>query len=245
MSAAELSSAATRHPWDWYVEQPWVTEKLIEALGPDQFGEMVWDPACGRGNLLSCFEEYWTFSRIEKKADGPRQYLDKVLGSDICFRGYERQWRDHNDIAHWNFLSDDGRQARGFPLYRYENHHLSIVSNPPYSQQAGKLVRGLAEEFCRKALTIATHKVCMLLPLKWMAGEARQRFLAEYPPRFYLILNERPSMPPGNMIEQLGDKAFKRGKVDYMWVVWDKQVVTLPGETRTIHITPRPKEERV
>ena len=51
-------------------------------------------------------------------------------------------------------------------------------------------------------------------------------------------------MPPGDMIEKMGDQAFKRGKVDYMWVVWDKQVVTLPGETRTIHIAPRSKEER-
>jgi hypothetical protein len=30
-------------------------------------------------------------------------------------------------------------------------------------------------------------------------------------------------MPPGNIIEQLGDNAYDHGKIDYMWVVWDKR----------------------
>ena len=37
------------------------------------------------------------------------------------------------------------------------------------------------------------------------------------------VLTERPSMPPGDQIEELGDLAFERGKIDYVWILWDKR----------------------
>ena len=223
MSAAELSNAATRHPWDWYVEQPWVTEQLINTLPVNYFDETtIYDPCCGRGTIPRVFSN-------------PHRY--DAIGSDLF-----KRWPDHQTLFRCDFRSKSAGEI--IHSAGLDEKNISIVSNFPYSQQDGKLVRGLAEEFCRKALQIATHRVCALLPIKWMAGQARQRFLSEHPPRFYLILNERPSMPPGDMIEKMGYQAFKRGKVDYMWVVWDKQVVTLPGEPRTIHIAPRSKEER-
>jgi len=213
-----------RHPWDWYVEQPWVTDQLIRTLGSEFFDDaLIYDPACGRGTILDVFSD-WAFP---------------VMGSDIKRRLPADSF---HYFAEYDFLT--GRDGK-IDTITTKEPVLSIVSNFPYSLQGGKLVRGLAAEFCLKALQVATHKVCALLPLKWLAGEKKHGLLTRFPAHSYLVLNERPSMPPGNMIEQLGDKAFKRGKVDYMWVVWDKQVVTLPGETRTIHITPRPKEERV
>src|SRR3546814_21034174 len=59
---------------------------------------------------------------------------------------------------------------------------LSIIMNPPFSFQNGRLVRGLAEKCIRRALSIATHKVCALLPLKWLASEGRYRLFTEHTP---------------------------------------------------------------
>lgn len=50
---------------------------------------------------------------------------------------------------------------------------------------------------------------------------------------------ERPSMPPGAHVKALGDKAFRHGKVDYMWVVWD--VACPPEVTEWRTIGPRAK----
>ncbi|VWX62528.1 hypothetical protein [Sphingorhabdus sp. 109] len=232
MSAAELTSGVDApkgkkkpkgHPWDWHVEPPWVVQALIDALPVNYFdGQVVYDPCCGLGTIPTVFAN-------------PNRY--EVIGSDR----YQRA--DHR----FPFFKSDFRTLSAEDIIfsaGFNREAVSIVSNFPYSKQAGKLERGLAAELCRKSLEVATHKVCALLPLKWLAGEGKHRFLTEFPARFYIVLNERPSMPPGNKIEQLGAKAFKRGKVDYMWVVWDKQVTTLPGETRVIHIAPRPKEER-
>jgi hypothetical protein len=117
-------------------------------------------------------------------------------------------------------------------------HPLSIIMNPPYSNQDGVLVRGLAERFIRKALAIASHKVAVLVPVKQLAGQGRAKLFAEFPPDIY-ILTERPSMPPGDKIAELGAKAWKRGKVDFMWLVWDRQRPR--EESRTFWIPPRPK----
>ena len=52
MSSAELSSGkhANKHPLDWYVEQGWEWEQIVDAIGlEDEIlgGCSIWDPACG------------------------------------------------------------------------------------------------------------------------------------------------------------------------------------------------------
>ena len=225
MSAAELSSGVDTpkgkdkpkgHPWDWCVDQRWCTEKLLEHV---HFGpEKIYDPTCGMGNVLAEFAD-WGFG---------------VVGSDRFDRKF---WLE---FEQFDFLQASNDRIFGL----IDTGNVSIVFNPPYSKQGGKLVRGLAETFIRKALGIATHKVCALLPIKRLSGEARYLFFKAHTPSHVLIFSERPSMPPGSLIARLGDLAWKRGKVDYMWVVWDNQTVTPFGETNTVWIAPRPKEER-
>jgi hypothetical protein len=225
MSGGELSSAATRHRWDWYVDESWCADKLIETLqGPlcggyeDWFaGDLIWDPCCGMGNTL-------------------RPFLDRgmwVAGSDI-----EKRTSDALFLFEHDFIGDQASLLDGRP-------DTSIVFNPPYSVQNGHKVRGLAEKFIRKAIELHANTVAALLPVKWLASEGRHTLFNEHVPRFVMILCERPSMPPGDVVEALGDNAFKHGKVDFMWVVWDRHVDLEPGETRTIWIEPRPKVRKV
>ncbi len=224
MSGGELSSAATRHPWDWYVEESWVTDALIDTLrgplcgGYEQWFEvdLIWDPCCGLGNTLEPFA---------------RRGL-AVAGTDIQQRTNSPAFLFEHD-----FLGD-----QACLLDAHKNK--SIVFNPPYSNQAGRKVAGLAEKFIRKAIKLNPWTLCALLPVKWLASAGRHKLFTEYPPLFILILSERPSMPPGDQVEALGKKAFRHGKVDYMWVVWDFHAPCdeiEPGETRTIWIEPRPK----
>jgi hypothetical protein len=46
-----------------------------------------------------------------------------------------------------------------------------------------------------------------------------------------IILSRRPSMPPGWLLKQDGEKARKGGSIDFCWVVWD---VTRPVTNPTI-----------
>lgn len=51
-------------------------------------------------------------------------------------------------------------------------------------------------------------------------------------------------MPPGHLLAAMAHRAFQGGKIDYVWVVFDKQVVTQAGDTRTIWIEPRDRAVR-
>lgn len=56
-----------KQPEGWYVEPPWVSDALFKAI---KFEGKVWDPSCGRGNILASAEKHGYFA----------------LGSDIVQR---------------------------------------------------------------------------------------------------------------------------------------------------------------
>jgi len=207
---------AKRHPLDWYCEEEWVTYQLFKALGgfadDKAAGLSIYDPAAGYGRTAVTFH-----------AHGFRTFLSDV----VC-------------NVDWATFEATGNRQR--PLFRNEDFLLieqapmpcSIVCNPPYSY-----IKGIAEAFARHALKLASGRVCMLLPNKWLSSQARfDLFIIEHPPQAVLHLTQRPSMPPGDCIHLMGKRAFRGGMIDYCWIVWDVRKPTAPGETRTIWLPP-------
>ena len=195
--SGELTSrpkGSTRHAWDWYVEQQWVTHRLLDMIDMEQDVTYL-DPFCGGMNIPDAL--------------GSRGLT--AFGTDLFQRTDSPRFMGQHD-----FLGDQVHLLEASPA-------LSIVMNPPFSYQDGRLVAALAERCCRRALAVATHKVCALLPLKWLGSQGRYRLFNELTPTGIWVLTERPSMPPGDLIEALGDDAFAHGKIDYMWIVWDKR----------------------
>lgn len=107
-------------------------------------------------------------------------------------------------------------------------HQLSIVMNPPYRH---------TEAFARRALAFASDAVAVLVPLNWLGSKKRFKLFSTCPPTLIAVFSQRPSMPPGDAIAVMGAKAFKGGKIDYCWVVWDKRAPA--PQTRTIWLAPR------
>ncbi|WP_319798307.1 hypothetical protein [Nitrobacter sp.] len=105
----------------------------------------------------------------------------------------------------WSFFDER------HPLGRCDN----IICNSPYSYQPG-----IAEQFIRHALTIAQHKVAMLLPSKFNSSNGRYDLFTQTPLRRIHWFCTRPSIPPGSMLTA-GEIEPKGGKVDYAWFVWE------------------------
>lgn len=216
---AEISNDSSqkkpRHPWDWYVEQQWVTHALADMIELESNVAYL-DPFCGGGNI-------------------PMALIDRGLrayGTDKFTRvGHNATFF----LGEHDFLGNQRHMMEVEPA-------LSIVMNPPFSYQDGQLVRGLSLSIARRALELATHKVCALVPLKWLSAMERYAFFTETKPQI-LIFSERPSMPPGDEIAALGTDAWKRGKVDYIWLVWDRQ---RPNRdfAPALWIPPRAKERK-
>lgn len=113
-----------------------------------------------------------------------------ALGSDKVDRGFGNRF---------DFLAQQTPVIDGYT---------SIVSNPPYAA---------AETFARVALSIAPY-VALLVQAKFLYSQARYRFFMEYRPSRIYHLSQRPSMPPGHLLDKI---AAKGGKMDFAWVVWD------------------------
>lgn len=221
----EISSgrASKRHPLDWYVEEGWEWEQIVDAIGlePEVLGGCsIWDPACGYGHSLSRLQGI--------------DFRGKLIGSDLVDNV---AWSDFTDAGQVRFISRDFFEfdTQAFPV--------SIWSNPPYSYRKvwydGRQV-SISEAFVRHALKLATDRVVMILPAKWLAmGKRRSRLVRiDHPPQLVLHFTERPSMPPGDMIAAMGDRAYRGGMTDYCAIVWDVRNPTAPGETRTIWLPP-------
>lgn len=218
MGRAEISSGkpSKRHPLDWYVDEIWCARQLAWAL--DDFRRerqqdlVVWDPSCGLGNTLQAAWELGI----------------PTYGSDVVPNMDWPSFDGMPELRRPVFFAGD------FLTYTAAPTPCSIVCNPPYSYLKVQGVP-IAELFARHALKLATGRVCLLLPTKWLASQQRFRlFMEDAPPAAILQLTQRPSMPPGDKIALMGNRAFRGGMIDYCWIVWDVQRPTKAGETRIV-----------
>lgn len=217
---------AKRHPYDWYVEEGWEWEQIVAAIGLEEAetGAAIWDPAAGFGHSAS---------RLQGLGFKGRLFLSDVVNR-VAWADFDRP----EDVTFRSACFVEDILAWTDPVERF-----SIWCNPPFSYRhywvdGRKMI--VSEAFVRRALLLATDRVVMILPAKWLAmGKRRSRLVrVDHPPQFVLHFCERPSMPPGDKIEAMGGRAYRGGMVDYCAVVWDARHPTAPGDTRTIWLPP-------
>lgn len=136
---------------------------------------------------------------VETFADRIGRY--QVVATDLVDRGY-RDFRETWDAT------DESVPASVTPGMR-----INVVTNPPFR---------LAEQIVRRMLFVADYRVAIIQQLSFLASAARHRLFTEFPPSDVLILSKRPSMPPGALIAEMGDRAFKGGTADFAWIIWSK-----------------------
>jgi hypothetical protein len=208
----ELSSGrfAKRHPYDWYVDDYWVAYQLTTALG--RFAE---EDAEGLAIWDPCCGFGNTVQGLQDEFP--------IFLSDIVENVNWAMFTTKPTFCSADFLECEAAPAP-----------CTIVCNPPYSYK-----KGILEAFSRQALQLATGRVCMVVPNKWLSSQKRYRlFMQDHPPATVLHLTQRPSMPPGDRIHLMGNRAFRGGMIDYCWIVWDVRRPTAPGETRTVWLPP-------
>lgn len=125
-----------------------------------------------------------------------------ATGTDIVDRNpIEPPWF-HGEL---DFLTYDGPSLA-----------FNIVTNPPFYRAKG------AEAFIRKALSLATGKVCAFVDIRFVAGDGRATGLfKDHPPTRIWVIHPRVSCPPGEYLEA-GGKAGN-GSSDWCWITWDQQ----------------------
>lgn len=160
--------------------------------------------------------------------DVARAHGHATFGGDVVERGHRHQFRRQN------FLT-----ATMHP--RPHDRALSIVTNPPYGYE-----RGIAERIITKALDEVPFRLAaFLLPIEFVCGQGRyERLYSKRPPAYVGFLVQRPSMPPGHMVDLMGDDAYRGGMAEYAWLVWSSQRVRTQALFLPPASAPGPKSER-
>lgn len=121
-----------------------------------------------------------------------------VTASDIVDRGFGQRCGSF-------FVADFLKTTS--PAPRIDN----VVSNPPFN---------LAREFIECALTMASHKVAMLLPLTFLEGQRKAAWLQAQPLARVHVFTWRINMPPGELF-LAGNVELGGGKKCFAWFVFE------------------------
>lgn len=182
------------HLWErsdkeWYVEPQNCTAALLRV---ERFEGLVWDPACGAGNVVKAI----------------RAHGLQAVGTDVV----DRRALTAPDASPWfgDFALEDFlamSPARFGPT--------QIIMNPPFGKGL------LTEAFIRHALAgPRVTKVAVFTDIKFLASTKRAKGLwADHPPDRVYMIAPRPSCPPGAYLHA-GNKAGG-GTADFIWLVWE------------------------
>lgn len=201
-----------RHPNDWYVEPRWAVDAFIPVFKRHLFWGTLRRIAL---TLLSRLDGALIWKVWDPCCGmGTTPTAFKLAGirafaSDLVARVDDPDLMVAEWAGEYDFLQDTRPRLKV----------TSIVCNPPYKH---------TEAFVRKALERASDLVAVIVPLNFLCSGTRFAFfMEEHPPLQIVFMSDRPSMPPGDKIEEMGDAAFKGGSIDYAWIIWD---VRRPGK---------------
>lgn len=96
---------------------------------------------------------------------------------------------------------------------RYDN----IVTNPPFKH---------ARQFVELGIAQVSRKAAFLLPLAWLSGDRRSKWLEAMPLERVLVLTPRPSMPPGAVV--VAGDSVGQGSTDFAWFIFNRQIERQP-----------------
>lgn len=191
-----------RAAYDWYCESPRVVEQLMQRI---DFGDdLIWDPCCGRGNVL----------------DVAKRYGHPTIGSDII----DRQPR--HKFIRANVLN----QMPRMPVYA--GKQTSVICNPPYSYQpdiAERIITTVLDRFNVRRAAFIVPIAFLASQDRWRDN----KFAGQWNPSHTCIYRERHTMPPGHLMETM-ESPFAGGMADYAALVftrphrWLTQTVWLP-----------------
>jgi hypothetical protein len=179
-----------RAPYDWYCESPRVVEQLLARI--DFGSDLIWDPCCGRGNVL----------------DVAKRWGHPTIGSDVVDRHPRHRFFRANALTQVARMpSAPGRET-------------SVISNTPYSYEkdiAERIIVHILDRFNPRRAAFILPIAFMCGQERWRG----QKFAGRFYPSQTCIYTERHTMPPGHLIDEM-PRPFEGGMQDYCALVFTR-----------------------
>lgn len=191
-----------RAPYDWYCESPAAVEQLMACVDFEQ--DLIWDPCCGRGNVL----------------DVAKRWGHETVGSDIIDRHPRHRFIRGNVLTQITAAPSVWGRAT------------SVISNTPFSYEkdiAERIIDRILERMDVRRAAFILPISYLAGQNRWRGG----LFAGRYRPSHTCIYRERHTMPPGHLIDQMANP-FDGGMQDYCALVftrphrWRTETIWLP-----------------
>lgn len=179
-----------RAPYDWYCESARVVEQLMQ--GVDFGDDLIWDPCCGRGNVL----------------DVAKRYGHPTVGSDIIDRQSRHRFIRANVLT----------QMSRMPVWA--GRDTSVISNTPYSYEADiaeRIITTILDRFPVRRAAFIVPIAFLASQDRWTGN----KFAGRWKPSHTCIYRERHTMPPGHLMDTM-ESPFEGGMADYAAVVFTR-----------------------
>ena len=189
-SGGARSQKWERSDYDFYREEPWVAEAIFDAI---DFGE--------RDQLNLIYDPCCGTGNI---LDVAKSRGHPTVGGDIVDRHPRHRFNRGNILSNQCIpTAPPGRS-------------ISVVTNPPFSYEDG-----IAEKIIRRVLeSVPVYRAVFILPIAYLSSSSRWAFFArDIRPSHVFIYSQRPTMPPGNLIETMASP-FTGGMSDYCAVAY-------------------------
>jgi hypothetical protein len=89
----------------------------------------------------------------------------------------------------------------------------NVICNPPYKMAARIVEHALAH-------VVNDGRVAVLVPIAFLASQRRFLLFSRPETELVIVMSRRPSMPPGELLEALGEGIRGRGSSDFCWIAW-------------------------
>ncbi len=155
-------------------------------------------------------ESRWCVERLLDRYPGIIELHDPCCGSGnivntALSRGIVATGSDIRDRASGRFEVADFLET--------QLRHMAIVTNPPFK---------IAQTIVKHALNIVPDGglVAVVAQAKFLFSQGRHPLFVHPWMERVIIFSRRPSMPPGKMLEELGEECRGGGSMDYTWCIW-------------------------
>ena len=188
-AGGERSKRWDRMSLDWYIEPPSGPRQIFQCL---DFG-----PPDNLDLLWDCCAGSGTTLDVAK------EFGHETIASDVVDRKPKHRFFRGNIL-----------QITSIPKPR-PGQSMSIITNSPYSYE-----KDIAEKIIRRCMDMPLRRAVFILPIAFLCGAGRWGFFTqEFNPSHVIIFSQRPTMPPGELMETM-TSPFKGGMQDYAAIAY-------------------------
>jgi hypothetical protein len=164
--------------------------------------------------VLALFDRVGFCDGLHDPCCGIGTIVDVAIDRGLMATGGDLVDRAHGRFPACDYLTTDAIDA-------------NIVTNPPFKLAVPIILHALEH-------VVDGGRVAVIAPCEFLYSQGRYTLFSRPECETIIHLSKRPNMPPGTMLEALGEACRKNGSKDFCWIVFRLGRLASEGPPHTL-----------